>query len=56
MASTDPRGERVSGLRLGSVAGVPVYIGWSWLVLAAFVTAIIGPSVERQRPDLGSAS
>lgn len=56
MASTDPRGERVSGLRLGSVAGVPVYIGWSWLVLAAFVTAIIGPSVERQRPDLGIAS
>ncbi|KAB7742963.1 peptidase M50 [Nostocoides sp. F2B08] len=45
--------ERVSGLRIGSLAGVPVYIGWSWLILAAIVTAIVGPSVAAQRPDLG---
>ncbi|MGA8045299.1 MAG: site-2 protease family protein [Dermatophilaceae bacterium] len=57
MASPDRRAtERGPGVRVGSVAGVPVYIGWSWLLLAAIVTAIIGPSVATQRPDLGVAA
>jgi Zn-dependent protease len=52
MAPSD-RTPRAPGPRVGSVAGVPVYIGWSWLLLAGFVTAIIGSSVAAQRPDLG---
>lgn len=38
---------------MGSIAGVPVFIGWSWLILAAVITALVGPSVAEQRPDLG---
>ena len=57
MAPSDRgRSGRAPGVRIGSLAGVPVYIGWSWLLLAAFVTAIIGPSVAAQRPDLGVAA
>ncbi|MCA1780985.1 MAG: M50 family metallopeptidase [Dermatophilaceae bacterium] len=54
MASSErvPR-EKTPGARVGSIAGVPVFIGWSWLLLAAIITAIIGPSVAEQRPDLG---
>lgn len=57
MAPSDRSAQaRAPGLRVGSVAGVPVFIGWSWLLLAAAVTAIIGPSVAAQRPDLGIAA
>jgi Zn-dependent protease len=50
-ARTPP--EEASGMRVGSVAGVPIFIGWSWLILAAVITALVGPSVADQRPDLG---
>jgi Zn-dependent protease len=49
-------GDRPSGVRVGSFVGVPVYIGWSWILLAAVITALIGPSVGDQRPDLGVAA
>jgi Zn-dependent protease len=54
MAPSDrgPR-EKPPGVRVGSIAGVPVFIGWSWLLLAAVITALIGPSIAEQRPDLG---
>jgi Zn-dependent protease len=57
MAPSDRRpAERAPGLRVATVAGVPVYIGWSWLLLAALITALIGPSVAAQRPDLGAGA
>lgn len=45
--------EKGPGVRVGSLGGVPVFIGWSWLVLAAVITALVGPSIAAQRPDLG---
>lgn len=53
MASSEQAQERAPGVRVGSIAGVPVFIGWSWLLLAAVITALVGPSVAAERPDLG---
>lgn len=54
MASRDRAArEKAPGVRVGTVAGVPVFIGWSWLLLAAVITALVGPSITQQRPDLG---
>ncbi|MCE1178726.1 MAG: site-2 protease family protein [Micrococcales bacterium] len=33
------------GLRIATIAGVPVFIGASWLVLAAIITATVGTNV-----------
>lgn len=54
MASSErvPR-EKAPGVKVGSIAGVPVFIGWSWLLLAVVITALVGPSIADQRPDLG---
>lgn len=41
------------GWRLGHVAGVPVYVARSWLVIAALVLVLFGPGIARDRPDLG---
>jgi len=43
MAPTDrSAGEYGSGIRIGSFVGVPVYIGWTWLILAAGLTWLFG--------------
>lgn len=41
-------------MRIGSFIGVPVYIGWSWLLLAAFITWTSGSTYARIYPDLGT--
>ena len=41
------------GLRIATVAGVPVYIAPSWLVIALVIVVIVGPPLARERPDLG---
>lgn len=45
--------QTVNGVRVGSFVGVPVYIGWSWLLLAALVTWLYGQTFERGYPQLG---
>ncbi|XVX21980.1 site-2 protease family protein [Actinomycetota bacterium] len=34
-----------SGLKIATIAGVPVFIGASWLILAAIITATVGSNV-----------
>lgn len=46
-------GEYPSGIRIGSILGVPVYIGWTWLLLAAFITWSSGTTYTRIDPSLG---
>lgn len=41
------------GLRVGHLAGVPVYLGRTWPVIAVIIVATFGPSVAQSRPDLG---
>jgi Zn-dependent protease len=45
--------QRVPGLRVATVAGVPVYVGGSWAILAVLIIVLIGPSLAENRPDLG---
>lgn len=45
------RTERAPGVRLGQVAGVPVYVAHSWLLVAALVTVLFGSGLA---PQLGA--
>jgi Zn-dependent protease len=40
-------------VRVATIAGVPVYIGGSWALIAVVLIALIGPSIARSRPDIG---
>lgn len=46
----DPR----DGWRIATVAGIPIFIGRSWVILAVVVVALVGPNIAAQRPDLGA--
>ncbi|MDI3330846.1 MAG: site-2 protease family protein [Micrococcus sp.] len=47
-------GDRRRGmLRLGRLLGVPVYLSWSWSLIALFVVVMFGPQVARLYPELG---
>lgn len=54
MSQQRSSGEYSSGIRIGSFVGVPVFIGWTWLLLAAFITWTSGVSYARIYPELGS--
>ncbi len=54
--SSAPDPHRRAGIRLATIAGVPVYLGTTWLILAAVIIVLIGPQVNASRPDLGTAA
>ena len=41
------------GWRIGSLSGIPVYLGRSWVVVAVLMVALFGPSVRSVIPSLG---
>ena len=43
----------VTGWRIGSLSGVPIYLGRSWLMVALLMVAVFGPTVQRAAPSLG---
>jgi Zn-dependent protease len=45
-----------AGWLMGRLFGVPVHVAPSWLIVAAAITIMFGPDVERQIPQLGAAS
>lgn len=45
--------QRSGMLRLGRLLGVPVYLSWSWSLIALFVVVMFGPQVARLFPELG---
>ena len=45
--------EKAPGVRVGAIAGVPVFIGWSWLLLAGLITWLRGGVFARTFPELG---
>jgi Zn-dependent protease len=47
-----PPARRRSGIPLGRVAGFPVVLSYSWLILAALITYVYGGYVKNSRPDL----
>lgn len=41
------------GWRMGSLSGIPVYLGRSWVLVALLLVALFGPTVQRLLPTLG---
>jgi Zn-dependent protease len=40
-------------LRIGSVAGTPVYVQSSWFLVAALIAVVMAPRVDQVQPGLG---
>jgi len=53
--SDDGRGAATPGIRLGAVAGVPVYLRPSWFFIALLVTALFAPNVQNVVPEVGES-
>lgn len=53
MATTRSSGH---GLRIGRLAGVPIYLGRSWVLVAALIVVIFGPLLQDVLPDLGGSA
>ncbi|MCC9145427.1 MULTISPECIES: site-2 protease family protein [unclassified Arthrobacter] len=57
MSSTGPAGTgRREGIPLGSIAGVPVFLAYSWFLIAALIVAVFGPQVRSAFPYLGAGA
>ncbi|NQD90152.1 site-2 protease family protein, partial [Paenarthrobacter sp. CM16] len=41
------------GIPLGKIAGIPVYLAYSWFVIAGFTVIVYGPALLVRMPDLG---
>ncbi|MGN9840322.1 site-2 protease family protein [Nonomuraea sp. H19] len=55
MSEQSPRQE-FSGLRMGKPFGIPVYVSWTWFIVAAFITMMFGPRVRQMLPELDSTA
>ncbi|MFJ7749580.1 site-2 protease family protein [Arthrobacter sp. NPDC097144] len=44
------------GIPLGRIAGVPIYLAYSWFIIAAFIIVVFGPLVRRSFPYLGAGA
>lgn len=42
------------GWRIGSLSGIPIYLGRSWVLVAVLMVALFGPAVQRSVPALGA--
>ncbi|MEJ1114916.1 site-2 protease family protein [Paenarthrobacter sp. CCNWLY172] len=41
------------GIPLGRIAGIPVFLAYSWFVIAGFTVIVYGPALLVRMPDLG---
>ncbi|MGO4804953.1 site-2 protease family protein [Arthrobacter sp. 2MCAF15] len=60
MADTGSRGQsgkstasRREGIPLGRIAGIPVFLAYSWFIIAAFTVIAYGPVLQSNNPRLG---
>ncbi|MFI9594848.1 site-2 protease family protein [Nonomuraea sp. NPDC052265] len=53
MSEQSPRQE-FPGLRMGRPFGIPVYVSWTWFIVAAFITVMFGPRMRDMLPELDS--
>ncbi|WP_312888167.1 site-2 protease family protein [Nonomuraea rhodomycinica] len=51
MSEQSPQQE-FSGLRMGKPFGIPVYVSWTWFIVAAFITWMYGKNVRNALPEL----
>ncbi|QQE48319.1 peptidase [Micrococcus luteus] len=45
-----------ASVRLGTIAGAPVRLSWSWLLIAAVITLAFGPQIQRALPLTGGGA
>ncbi|MEQ4717119.1 site-2 protease family protein [Nonomuraea sp. B19D2] len=55
MSEQSPRQE-FSGLRMGKPFGIPVYVSWSWFIVAVFIAWSFGPLFQERLPELDSTA
>lgn len=55
MSEQSPRQE-FSGIRMGKPFGIPVYVSWTWFVVAGFITVMFAPQFRQMLPELGSTA
>lgn len=48
--------DRSHGWRIGRLRGVPIYLGWSWALIAVVIVAIFGPQLQREGFSATSAT
>jgi Zn-dependent protease len=41
---------------MGRPFGIPVYVSWTWFIVAAFITWLFGDTVRAMLPELSSAA
>ncbi|UBU09602.1 site-2 protease family protein [Nonomuraea gerenzanensis] len=51
MSEQSPR-QGSSGIRMGKPFGIPVYVSWTWFLVAAFITVMFGPQMRQMLPQL----
>ena len=51
-----PAPARAGTVRIGSVAGAPVLLSWSWLLIAAAIVLAFGPQIRWALPELGAGA
>ncbi|WP_426002698.1 site-2 protease family protein [Paenarthrobacter sp. NyZ202] len=44
------------GIPLGKIAGIPVYLAYSWFVIAGFTVIVYGPALLVRMPELGAGA
>lgn len=50
------RSSRKDGIPLGRIAGIPVYLAYSWFIIAAFTVIVFGPALLIRDHTLGIAA
>ncbi|MFK0038411.1 site-2 protease family protein [Paenarthrobacter sp. NPDC090517] len=45
--------KKKDGIPLGRIAGIPVYLAYSWFIIAAFTVIVYGPALLVRTPELG---
>lgn len=49
---SEPPQDHPRGIRLATIASVPVYLGWSWLVMGGLIVFIVGPVTAQSHGPL----
>ncbi|MFJ6534829.1 site-2 protease family protein [Paenarthrobacter sp. NPDC091711] len=47
------QGKKREGIPLGKIAGIPVYLAYSWFIIAGFTVIVYGPALLVRTPELG---
>ncbi|WP_030155898.1 site-2 protease family protein [Glycomyces sp. NRRL B-16210] len=56
MSTTNVQAFRRSGFTLARFKGIPITLGYTWLLLAAVVVAVYAPIVQRSVPGIGAGA